>query len=124
MLLIQVRVWDVKSSLCISLTRYQASIISLAFHPMGEMLAVASGLQLQLTVWKTSNHYGELQTGCSLADLHPASLIVHSRNIRATVFHPSGDFLFVAAPDKPSPVDSPSTLSRFVLQAFGIFPKA
>ncbi len=116
MLLNQVRVWSVKSCLCISLMRYEASIISLAFHPAGEMLAVASGTQLRLVVWKASTPHGDLQPGNSSTDLHPSSLVVHSRNIRATLFHPSGDFLFLAAPDKPlSAGEMPSTLSRLLI---------
>ena len=50
----EVRVWDIFHDVCIALTRFDSSIISLAFHPSGEVLAVASGPQVHLWEWRSA----------------------------------------------------------------------
>jgi len=37
----------------------------------------------------------------SSSSMKRTRIVTHSRNIRAVVFHPSGRFVFVAAPDPP-----------------------
>lgn len=82
----------------------------MSFHPSGELLAVASGQILRLWNWKKLNRL-------SASLLNPVAVknlkeqdekykshdyytrgVLHDRSIRAVVFHPSGEYLFVAAP--------------------------
>jgi activator-of-BECN1-regulated-autophagy protein 1 len=42
----QVRIWDWKKKLCIHMVRLEFAIISLSFHPSGQVLAIANGTRL------------------------------------------------------------------------------
>lgn len=90
--------------------RYENSVISLAFHPSGDFVSVASGLFLYFWDWKENMaviHGGYPIGKCpNNARGHklkgqPRRIISHSRNIRAVMFHPNGEHVFVAAPDAP-----------------------
>ena len=48
-LLGQVRVWSIARNCCVNVMRFDFSIISLAFHPEGHFVAVASGPQVITT---------------------------------------------------------------------------
>jgi len=96
----QVRVWDIEQDRQLILKNFEFSIISLSFHPDGDYLAVASGSKLE--VWKWSNSNNSSSAAPPLAENNMITCpIVHSRNIRAVCFHPSGEFILAAAPDKP-----------------------
>lgn len=147
--------WDIAENLCVSQMNYNYSIISLAFHPHGQYLAVASGARIELWDWQKPT---QLEGGTTINSTEPATdnrqsrgpqesgnasgngnsnsggnninsaysndnrnnrcassrlsvkpntisltwfSISHTRNIRAVLFHPSGDYLFAAAPDTP-----------------------
>lgn len=96
----QVRIWNIAANACVNMARYDYSIISIAFHPTGQYLAVASGTSME--IWDWQNEHG-LSTGGSLVRKGPRQFrsVVHSRNIRAVIFHPVGDYIFAAAPDIP-----------------------
>ncbi len=81
---------------CLNVIRFESSIISLAFHPNGRYLAVASGSNVEIWAWhKDRSHVPDYER----ANVHRT--VKHMRNIRAVVFHPGGEFLLVAAPDTP-----------------------
>lgn len=97
----EVRVWNITKGICLNVFRYDQSIISLAFHPSGQFILVASGPALHTWEWKE---------GCAIAhggfpvgkSIYPSKRrVVHPRNIRAVSVHPSGEFVFAAAPDHP-----------------------
>ena len=46
------RVWDIIRNVCANVLRFEYSIISLAFHPEGQFIAVASGPQLHVWDWR------------------------------------------------------------------------
>ena len=48
------RVWDIAQDNCVSKYSYEFSIISLAFHPGGDIIGVATGPQLHMWDWKRS----------------------------------------------------------------------
>ncbi len=105
----QVRVWSIRDNRCVCFIRLEAPIISLSFHPKGEYLAVASGSKLELWHWTVSaatNHISrnafedDLPNNRNRQSCRERS-IVHTRNMRATIFHPDGNYLFIAAPDSP-----------------------
>jgi hypothetical protein len=97
------------------------TIISVAFHPGGEYIAVACGMRIDLWEWRVPLTYHEeipqLPTHTPFApnskhlrhssdesedeDSPLTRSITHKRNIRAVIFHPSGDYIFAVAPDAP-----------------------
>jgi len=90
--------------------RYETSVISLAFHPSGDFVSVASGLYLYFWDWKEGMAvvHGGYPIGKCPYDTRgyklkgqPRRYISHTRNIRAVMFHPNGEHVFVAAPDAP-----------------------
>ena len=49
-------------------------------------------------------------------------VLLHSRNIRAVLFHPDGDYIFAAAPDAPrqsTPAFTPCRLYAFTFDDIG-----
>jgi hypothetical protein len=92
-------VWSISQNRCISKVKLENSIISIGFHPEGNLIAVASGTKLELWDWTKS--LKSTWTGYNLAPNTTAPPITHGRNIRAVLFHPNGDYLLAAAPDAP-----------------------
>lgn len=95
-----------------NITALELSIISLSFHPQGDYLAIASGSKLEVWKWNPNPSFNSSSTSSSssMSDINSnrtlgrySRSIIHTRNIRAVGFHPTGDFLFAAAPDKPKP---------------------
>jgi WD40 repeat protein len=100
--------------------RYEFSIISLAFHPTGKFIAVASGSKLEIWQWNkeednalynknkedeneinnNNNYYYYNNTQQQQHQIN-FKTVSHVRNIRAVIFHPNGNYLFAAAPDTP-----------------------
>lgn len=115
----QVRIWSIEQNGCLGLLRLEAPIISLSFHPNGNHIAIASGSRLE--IWNymkniTDNSRSTASRrifdesvsagGSSSSSFDFASSqtylsrsVAHTRNMRATIFHPSGEYLLVAAPD-------------------------
>ncbi len=98
--------------------RLEASIISLAFHPSGSYIAVASGAIVE--VWKWSDKYclGHNVSGNNSGRSYRYRAVQHMRNIRAVIFHPKGDYLFIAAPDSPKLPNETLTHCRWILFKF------
>jgi len=106
----EVRVWNIQKNFCMNVIRYDNSVISLAFHPSGQFISVASGLLVYFWDWKEGMavvHGGYPLGRCPYAESRgfnmngqPRRIISHSRNIRAVMFHPDG-YVFIAAPDPP-----------------------
>lgn len=92
-------VWSISENICLSKIRLEFSIISISFHPDGDYIAIASGTKLEL--WDWTKRKDTSRGGYNLAPSTAAPPITHVRNIRAVIFHPSGDYLFAAAPDAP-----------------------
>jgi WD40 repeat protein len=105
----QIRVWDIENNTCLNINRLEYSIISLSFHPNGEYIAVATGIKLEVWNWKR----GLRQTN-NYADQHIVQhhQVEHTRNIRAVLFYPSGDYLLAAAPDAPRPAGETLTYCK------------
>ena len=116
----EVRVWNIQQRCCLVTTRYEYSIISLSFHPLGSIISIASGPELHLLDWTKKldrlqrgqlrmlpyphSCYPHLPTslGISSSSVDTAyKRVTHSRNIRAVIFHPNGKVLLAAAPDPP-----------------------
>lgn len=145
----EVRVWDIMHGSLLNLLRLDSCVITLAFHPSGEFILASSGPHLHTWCWKEgtlcycyilcSNRFysyflfcvvGEtsnnLNTNLSSSSSAPSvkrksRIVTHSRNIRAVVFHPSGRFVFVAAPDPPmgpDPTRGPTAANRLYGFAF------
>jgi hypothetical protein len=90
--------------------KYDFSIITMSFHPSAELLAVASGQMLRFWNWRKVNRLSQSVLSAAAIenlkeqdqkyrslDYHCRS-IVNERSIRAVVFHPSGNYIFIAAP--------------------------
>ena len=102
--------WNIQKNFCMNVIRYDNSVISLAFHPSGQFISVASGLLVYFWDWKEGMavvHGGYPIGRCPYAESRgfnmngqPRRIISHSRNIRAVMFHPDG-YVFIAAPDPP-----------------------
>ena len=97
----EVRIWDISRNTCVNMIRLDASIISLSFHPTGDLIAICSGAKLHTWDWREG--MAEAWGGCMIGQSKYPSrrVVVHPRNIRAVMFHPNGDFIFAAAPDPP-----------------------
>lgn len=103
---------------CRSIVRLEYSIISLAFQPSetedcGPYIAVASGPHLHMWEWRNEQY--SLRTGTQNVAMHQTEhtpYLLHSRNIRAVMFHPSGKIVFAAAPDPPRVSNVPSSPCR------------
>jgi len=97
----QVRIWNIEKNICQYLLILEASIISLSFHPFDDYLAVASGPSIVVWHWKnsqgTATSYQSTHNRQQVASI--STQINHKRNIRAILFHPSGDYLYAAAPE-------------------------
>jgi WD40 repeat protein len=124
---LQVRIWDIKENACVNMIILNQTIISVAFHPAGEYIAVACGMRIELWEWRVPLSYHEevpqlpnntpfapnskhlrhnafSEDGGEDEDGEDSPLtrsITHKRNIRAVLFHPSGDYIFAVAPDAP-----------------------
>jgi WD40 repeat protein len=121
----EIRVWDVYNRICCNLFLCDSAIISLAFHPHGQYIAIAAGPCLKLWDWTTTANFKTVKQFIPLMDELDLEGVVsrgggynrfekrtradesrvsrtfkHNRNIRAVVFHPLGHTLFVAAPDQ------------------------
>lgn len=116
--------WNIAKKYCQSVVRLEYSIISLAFQPSlngdcGPYIAVASGPHLHMWEWK--NPVYNVRQGAQNLGLHQhdnSPYLIHSRNIRAVMFHPTGKIVFAAAPDPPRVSNVPSSPCRlYAIQA-------
>ncbi|XP_038713783.1 uncharacterized protein LOC120007553 isoform X1 [Tripterygium wilfordii] len=83
----EVRLWNANTSECIGSHDFYRPIASLAFHPKGELLAVASGHKLYM--W----YYNETDEVAS----SPSVVLRTKRSLRAVHFHPNAaPFLLTA----------------------------
>ncbi|KAF0932433.1 hypothetical protein E2562_010345 [Oryza meyeriana var. granulata] len=97
----EVRLWDAKTSDCIGSQDFHRPIASIAFHAMGEILAVASGHKLY--IWNY-NKRGEAAA--------PSIILRTRRSLRAVHFHPHGaPYLLTAEVNNLDSADSPLTLA-------------
>lgn len=98
------RIWDIINNQCVNLLTYGHSIISLAFHPSGDYIAVGSGPNIHIWEWnkpkQNLNFDSDEKTQSNQRPVN-FSHIEHNRNVRAVIFHPNGNYLFAAAPDSP-----------------------
>lgn len=94
---------------CINICRFNHAIITISFHPSGSYLAVASGQMIKIWNWRERNTDSSQFSTAGLQNLaeqynkynqnYRYSIdIQHDRSIRAIMFHPHGDYLFIAAP--------------------------
>uniref|UniRef100_A0A7S2WZ10 WD40 repeat domain-containing protein n=3 Tax=Chloropicon primus TaxID=1764295 RepID=A0A7S2WZ10_9CHLO len=83
----EVRIWNAKSSECISTHEFGRPIASLAFHAHGDVIGIASGHQLY--IWDYSRS--------GLGDPKPVSVLRTKRSLRAVHFHPFGIPILLSA---------------------------
>ncbi len=117
-----VKVWDIDLNECIHSIKYDYSILSLSFHPFGDIIAVASGPHLHIYQWidetqnnnlQFTNEYRRINYGYKGDQRYVPkkfNAMKHRRNIRAVMFHPSGNYLFTAA--VPSEIDQTQGAKR------------
>jgi WD40 repeat protein len=114
----EVRIWDISRGICLNTIRYDSSIISLAFHPLGQFIAISSGPQLYTWDWRENVSIANGGYPIGKGPNPVRRLVVHSRNIRAVMFHPNGEYLFAAAPDPPRQPQAPFTPCRLYVFKF------
>ena len=91
----------------------------MAFHPSGDYLAIGSGSAVEVWNWRTEYPQGDNHTG-----KFAAKRLVHMRNIRAVLFHPAGNYLFVAAPDSPKQPNETQSLCRlYAIRFFNLLDR-
>jgi len=76
----EVRVWDISLNCCIRYIKYGYSIISLSFHPLGDVIAVASGPNLYM--WQWADHQPHIRSGSSASISRAGSDIDSDSGIR------------------------------------------
>jgi len=93
----EVRIWNVSSGECITSWDFARPIASLAFHALGDVIAIASGHNLK--IWD----YSRMQ------DSKPVTILRTKRSLRAVHFHPLGVPLLLSAEvnDQDSTQDLP-----------------
>ncbi len=97
----EVRIWNIRRNLCVNCVTFANSIISLAFHPLGDLVVVSSGTQLHVWDWREGMPIVFGGYPRSQSPYPHRRTVTHERNIRAVCFLPSGEFLLAAAPDPP-----------------------
>jgi hypothetical protein len=97
-----------------SAIRYDYSIISISFQPSpGPYIAVASGPKIHMWEWQLPLFVA--RPGVFVPNGPPEgshAMLVHTRNVRAVVFHPTYDVILAAAPDPPREDMAASTPCR------------
>ena len=73
----------------------------MAFHPSGEYLAIAAGPHLLFWDWMSDSPHLPPKYQSKTVSPYNTISIMHTRSIRAVIFHPSGKYLFIGAPDGP-----------------------
>ncbi|KAJ7955515.1 Transducin family protein / WD-40 repeat family protein [Quillaja saponaria] len=97
----EVRLWDANTADCIGSRDFYRPIASIAFHALGELLAVASGHKLYM--W----HYNRRGEASS-----PTIVLKTRRSLRAVHFHPNAaPFLLTAEVNDLDSSDSSMTLA-------------
>ena len=96
----QVRVWDINNGVCSKMVRLDSAIISLSFHPMGDLLSVACGNRLIL--WDYVNRDS------------PNHQFVHEHALRCVCFLPQGDKIIVGGLVKKQHVLDRGTFALFL----------
>ncbi|EPS67054.1 hypothetical protein M569_07721, partial [Genlisea aurea] len=97
----EVRLWDAKTAECIGSRDFFRPIASIAFHALGEILAVASGHKLY--IW----HYNRRGEASS-----PSIILKTRRSLRAVHFHPNAaPFLLTAEVNDLDSSDPSMTLA-------------
>lgn len=102
----EIRIWNIQLNQCIAKQKYDLSIITIAFHPNGQYLMVSSGSKCHVWDWianlsKEHMLFYKKQYKIISSNYHVYTHVIrHSRTIRAIIFHPNGQFLFLAAPDQ------------------------
>ena len=112
----EVRVWDIALGKCVAFLQKANSIISLSFHPMGDCIAVVSGQMLHMFHWveepgtvpgqsphlldptQFKKRYGSRGDNSITPMPRYMRNIYNTRNIRAVLFHPKGEYIFIASP--------------------------
>ena len=103
----EARVWDARERRCVRRAEFDRAIISLSFHPAGDILAVAAGTSIYL--W----HYA---TGAA-----PRREFTHPHPIRCLRFLPSRDAIIVgAANNGANEGDAPRITFQLMLCDFDV----
>jgi activator-of-BECN1-regulated-autophagy protein 1 len=107
----EVRIWNARSSECISTFKFGRPIASLAFHAHGDIIGIASGHQLY--IWDYSrglpSSTEEMDSNNGSETVGKVSILKTKRSLRAVHFHPFGVPLLLSAEvnDQDSTQDLP-----------------
>jgi WD domain, G-beta repeat len=94
----QVRIWDWPRKLCLQMVRLEFAIISLAFHPSGELLAIANGTKLHFWGINNSNTAAVTTVAGNGNNSNSSSRLMESDQkhmLRCVHFPPSGDTIII-----------------------------
>ncbi|KAL3931575.1 MAG: hypothetical protein SGBAC_011246, partial [Bacillariaceae sp.] len=100
----QVRLWNWKKNTCLAMIRLEYAIISLSFHPTGEVLGVANGTKLNF--WGLGNlddwsKGGGTQSGDNTRVLGMLTEVDQGHMLRCVHFPPAGKTVIVGGVNKP-----------------------
>jgi len=106
----QVRVWNWKIGSCLQMIRLEFAIISLSFHPTGQVLAIANGTRLHF--WELQPTASSSSSGGNSTQQRRGMLTeVEQRHmLRCVHFPPDGDTLIVGGVNNNNP--PPPTTGR------------
>jgi WD domain, G-beta repeat len=99
----QVRIWDWPRKICLQMVRLEFAIISLSFHPTGDLLAIANGTKLHFwginnsTTSNTSTAAGTAAGGNNNSSSSSSRLMESDQKhmLRCVHFPPSGDTIII-----------------------------
>lgn len=89
----QVRIWNWEQGQCLQMIRLDYAIISLSFHPTGNILAVASGSRLHF--WDYDNFGGRLDPQGRRATIAVPKGVEQEHMLRCVHFPPDGKTVIV-----------------------------
>jgi activating molecule in BECN1-regulated autophagy protein 1 len=94
----QVRVWNWKEKRCMQMVRLEFAIISLSFHPTGEILAIANGTKLHFwgfSASKLSNNSNQTAAATNPSARETLTEVEQRHMLRCVHFPPDGNTLII-----------------------------
>ena len=96
----QVRLWNWKSDVCLAMVRLEFAIISLSFHPTGQLLAIANGTRLhfwglQDSLDENNNKMSNINNSTSTTNRDRLTELEQRHMLRCVHFPPDGNTIIV-----------------------------
>jgi activator-of-BECN1-regulated-autophagy protein 1 len=127
----QVRVWNWKDNTCLQMIRLEFAIISLSFHPGGEILAIANGTRLHFWGYGASaaqeqDRNANNSNGAAQQQQQPRAFrgmlteVEQRHMLRCVHFPPDGNSIIVGGVNQPPPTEDARRRGRSGISGGGM----